>query len=364
MSKPIMEEKILLEVGHLFEIINNELGCSTSNPVEINLNPLIEITIANIIHQLIFGFAYHDKKSRDEYAKWKDLVADHMRNFVSLPILLGLEKPEIFEYLPYFGTKLKLLRRQYEQIIDYCSKQIENHKKDEKDGNFQDYVEAYLTEIRKENPNFDQKQLVNILYDFFLAGQETTANTIIFALIFALNYPKTQERIHKELDKIVGSDRQITVADRSQLVYCQAFINEALRMSNLLPLNLYHTNLKDVEIAGYKIKAGTRIVPQISNILYDSKVFPNPQVFKPERFIDNNGNLKKIEEFVPFSVGKRQCLGESLAKMELHIILTNFFNNYKITAIENELPSMEKIHGVTVQPKPFKCLIQKRNQGF
>ena len=89
--------------------------------------------------------------------------------------------------------------------------------------------------------------------------------------------------------------------------------------------------------------------------------FPEPQKFKPERFINENGELEKIEELIPFSIGKRQCLGESLARMELFLIISNFFNVYKIAPIdENHFPSLEKTPGLTVQPKNFDCKISKR----
>ena len=215
-------------------------------------------------------------------------------------------------------------------------------------------------EIKKENPGFSEKQLREVLFDIFIAGQETTANTIIYSFICALNYPEAQRKFQEELDRVIGSDRIITVADKPNLIYCQAYINETLRLVNLLPQNLFHKNLKDVEINGYKIKAGTTILPQISCVLYDEKIFPDPYTFKPERFIDENGQLKKVDELIPFSIGKRQCPGESLARMELHLIISNFFNNFKITPANGQKPSMNKRPGVTVQPLTFTCDIQKR----
>lgn len=195
----------------------------------------------------------------------------------------------------------------------------------------------------------------------FIAGQETTSNTIIFAIIYALNHPEKLKNLYNELDKVIGNDRRITLGDKNSLPYCNAFIYESQRLVNLLASNLPHKLLKDVEIRGYKIPKGTVIIPQISTILFDDKVFPDPLNFIPERFIDENGDLKKIDEFIPFSMGKRQCLGESLAKMELYLIITNFFNHFNITPLnEEKLPSMKKIRGITVQPYPFECNITKR----
>uniref|UniRef100_A0A914P803 Cytochrome P450 n=1 Tax=Panagrolaimus davidi TaxID=227884 RepID=A0A914P803_9BILA len=225
----------------------------------------------------------------------------------------------------------------------------------------QDYVEAYLCEAAKGNKEFTEHQLAYMLFDFWVAGQETTANTIIFSLLYFLNNPTVQTKIYEELDTVIGSDRRITLSDKTSLIYINAFINEVQRSVNLLPINLMHRTLNDVNVGGFFIKENSTITPMLSAILYDAKIFPEPQKFKPERFINANGELQKIDELIPFSVGKRQCLGESLARMELFLIISNFFNQFKLAPIdENNVPSLEKIPGLTVQPMNFNCKIIKR----
>jgi cytochrome P450 family 23 subfamily A len=278
--------------------------------------------------------------------------------------LFAMHYPKIAPYLPILRNRYYELIDGYRTIIDYCQKQINAHKNAKSnDTEPNDYVDAYLQEAERQGKDstFTEKQLVNALYDMFIAGQETTSNTIIFAIIYALNYPEKLKNLHNELDKVIGNDRRITLGDKNSLPYCNAFIYESQRLVNLLASNLPHKLLRNVEIRGYQIPKGTVIIPQISTILFDDKIFPDPLNFIPERFIDENGDLKKIDEFIPFSMGKRQCLGESLAKMELYLIITNFFNHFNITPVnEEKLPSMKKIRGITVQPYPFECNITKR----
>lgn len=116
-------------------------------------------------------------------------------------------------------------------------------------------------------------------------------------------------------------------------------------MANLLPQNVPHETTRDVVIDGYTIPKGTTIIPQISCVLYDEKVsrhcgymsklwfqiFPDPKRFDPSRFLDADGHLKRVDELIPFSIGKRQCLGEGLARMELFLILANIFNQFRVS---------------------------------
>ena len=84
-------------------------------------------------------------------------------------------------------------------------------------------------------------------------------------------------------------------------------------------------------------------------------------VFRPERFMDGEGNLKKYEEFMPFSIGKRQCLGEALARTELFLFFTSLVHQYKfLPEVAGEYPKEEWQFGVTCLPKPFKVNLQNR----
>jgi cytochrome P450 len=85
-----------------------------------------------------------------------------------------------------------------------------------------------------------------------------------------------------------------------------------------------------VNINGYTLRKGQWIVPQISIILRDPKIYPNPKAFQPERFLDEDGKLKRADELIPFSIGKRQCLGEGLARLELFLVMANLLNQYKV----------------------------------
>ena len=142
--------------------------------------------------------------------------------------------------------------------------------------------------------------------------------------------PEVQNKLHKELDTVIGSDRMITLDDKANLPYTNAVIAEAQRMANLLTMNLHHRSTKDTIIHGYNIPANTTILYQISTVLYSQKYFSEPEKFKPERCLDAEGRFFQPVELIPFGVGKRMCPGEGLARLELYLFAANMYNHFEV----------------------------------
>ena len=97
------------------------------------------------------------------------------------------------------------------------------------------------------------------------------------------------------------------------------------------------------------------------NYSFQGPYWGDGEVFRPERFLDSFGCCKKDERLVPFSTGKRQCLGETLAKAELFLFFTSLLAVFDILPeIDGEPPSEDFVKGVLVQPKPFKLRLCDR----
>lgn len=259
----------------MFDEINEAFG--NAKEIRIEPGPLFEVTVANIINQLLFGFGYHDKKEKEEFSKMKDVISKFMR-LMTWPSINLTFTFYFLRHLPFLKKNMSDLWEAELIIENYCLKQIEAHKTAmkaislEEKSEPRDYVEAYLREAENGKNDFSEKQLMYMLFDMWIAGQETTANTLIFSILYILHNPEVQDKLHVELDSVIGSDRRINLADKSSLIYVNAFINEVQRSVNLLPLNLLHKTLKDVKIGNYNIKKNTVVVPQISVVMYDEKV--------------------------------------------------------------------------------------------
>ncbi|CAI2352585.1 unnamed protein product [Caenorhabditis sp. 36 PRJEB53466] len=360
LGKNLMQEKILLEVEDVFKKFDASEGSEVSIP------PVFDNAIANVINQLLFGYRF-DETRQDEFIALKKIIDAPPELFGRFHIFLAINLPVLAKFIPKSIFE-KPIREFRETTFAFFNKQIEEHRRrvDFSETENSDYVETFLKEQKKREADGDRemfcdKQLANMCLDLWFAGLATTTNTVTWAISYVLNSPEVQEKMHEEMDRVIGSDRLVTTADKNRLPFMNAVINESQRCANIVPLNLQHATTRDTIINGYKIPKGTGVVAQISTVMNDEKVFKQPETFNPERFVDADGKLRKVEELVPFSVGKRQCLGEGLARMELFLFLANFFNRYRVSPSESEgRPSLSKDCGIMVTPRLFSAVLKKR----
>ncbi|KAI6197766.1 hypothetical protein M3Y94_01263700 [Aphelenchoides besseyi] len=252
----------------------------------------------------------------DDFDRYRKQMHELTGNFFT-PTMLVISHVNFAHRLPYFNTYYEKIVKTSEEFRRYFDSELQEHERKLESGEVNeksadDFVYVYMNEMRKSQPGsyFHDKMLRALVLDLFITGQETTSATLVFLVIYVLNHPHVQAEIHRELDEKIGSDRLIGTADRNELVYLNAVINE---------------------------------------------IFPEPEKFKPERFVDSEGKLKKIDELIPFSVGKRECIGRSLATMELLLITANLFNRFRLEFSDlKHPPSMEKIVEFGARYHPFK----------
>ncbi|XP_047443100.1 cytochrome P450 2J2-like [Mugil cephalus] len=344
-----LEKYIQVESSFLCEAFKEEQG----RP----FNPQYTITtaVSNIISSVVFGhrFEYSDQSFRNVLELDNEAV-----------VLAGSAQTQLYDVFPglmnYLPGPHQTVHANYFKILDFLQKEIEKHQEQWNPDNPRDYIDVYLAEMekKKEDPQagFNMETLLVCILDLIEAGTETVATTLRWGLVFMMNYPEIQEKVQAEIDRVIGQSRQPTMADRPNLPYTDAVIHEIQRFGNVLPTGFPKMASKDTTLAGYFIPKGTPISTILSSVLLDKNEWATPDVFNPEHFLNSEGQFVRREAFLPFSAGKRACLGEYLARMELFLFFASLLQRFTITPVPGKMPSMEVVTGFTYSPKAFKML--------
>ncbi|KAM9701573.1 cytochrome P450 2C19-like isoform 2-T2 [Dama dama] len=218
----------------------------------------------------------------------------------------------------------------------------------------------WVQEKQNQQLEFTFENLTTTVFDLFGAGTETTSTTLRYGLLLLLKHPEVTAKVQEEIDHVIGRHRSPCMQDRSHMPYMDAVVHEIQRYIDLIPSSLPHMVTRDVEFRNYIIPKGTDVLVSLTSVLYDDKVFPNPGVFDPGHFLDESGNFKKSDYFMPFSAGKRICAGESLARMEVFLFLTAILQKFTLKSVVDpkDIDTTPIANGFASVPPPYKlCFI-------
>uniref|UniRef100_A0A665TEK8 Cytochrome P450 2J6-like n=1 Tax=Echeneis naucrates TaxID=173247 RepID=A0A665TEK8_ECHNA len=317
-GKRSLESSILNEFIYLSKEFANEKG-KPFNP-----HYIINKAVSNIICSLVFGqrFDYCDEK----FLKMTHLLDKVIQIEGSIWTQLYNAFPMLMKHFP--GPH-HTVQKIYSEILKLMKTEIDQHKKDLDPSEPRDFIDCYLNEIQKVMDSFfHEETLVMCLLDLFVAGTETTSTTLRWALLYMAKYTEIQEKVQAEIDRVIGQSRQPSMEDRPKLPYTDAVIHELQRISNIVPLSLPRVTKREVQLEGYKIPKGVTVIPNLTSVLFDKSTWETPYTFNPGHFLNKEGKFVKQAAFIPFSLGKRACLGENLARMELFLFFTSFMQRF------------------------------------
>ncbi|KAM3834574.1 cytochrome P450 2J4-like [Vipera latastei] len=318
--------------------------------------------VCNIICALSFGcqFAPEDENYQKLTQALETLV-NFTGNFFH--IMYGLF-PQIMKYLP--GPH-KVAQVSRELILSFAKQEIEKHKESSSLHEPQDFIDHYLLQMEKSrndpDSTYSEENLAQCIFDFFAAGTDTTFATLKWALLLLTNHPDIQEKVQKEMEDVFGLSGSISYQDRKTLPYTNAVIHEIQRVKYILLAGVPRQSTKDVNLKGYHIPKGTVIGLNLHSVLLDPEQWETPKEFNPNHFLDKDGKFTEREEFLPFGISQRSCVGEQLARIEIFIFLTSLLRAFSFRLPEgvkelNEAPVVK----VTLHPHPYKlCAIRTQD---
>jgi cytochrome P450 len=212
-----------------------------------------------------------------------------------------------------------------------------------------DLLSMLLDAADPEDPTvtMSDRQIHDECLTILLAGHETTANALSFALWLLGTHPEIQTRLRDEA-KAVFPDRVPNAADYPNLPYALKVFSEALRLYPPVWVTA-RTCAEPYEIAGYAIPKGAILLAPQYVVQRDERFFANPLVFNPDRWTDAEKATRPRYAFFPFAGGSRQCIGEGLAWMEGVLCLAAIARDWKIVSPDPREIAVSP--SVTLRPK-------------
>ena len=208
----------------------------------------------------------------------------------------------------------------------------------------QDILSLMMSAKDEKGKSLKDPELRDELMTLMLAGHETTATAIAWSLYWVHRDPKIKAKLTAEIASLGTDPDPMTVA---KLPYLDAVCQETLRIYPVAMLTFPRVVQESTEIMGYKLEIGQVLVGCIYLLHQREDIFPEAEQFKPERFLSQEFSAY---EFFPFGGGKRRCIGEALAKLEMKLVLATIVSNYKLELV-NDKPEKPARRGVTLAPK-------------
>ncbi|KAJ7961601.1 putative Cytochrome P450 [Quillaja saponaria] len=270
-----------------------------------------------------------------------------------------VDMTECFEILPLnvmtkFLTSMKRLAKEMDEL---CESWIQEHTKMKQKGdqtfdqnNFIDILLSVIEE--KNNYGYSRDTIIKAsILGLILGSTETTSTTIIWLLSLLLKNKHTLKLVQEELDLHVRSERKVESSDINNLVYVQATVKETLRLYPPGPLLVPRLANEDCQVQGYHVPKGTRLIVNAWKMHRDPNVWPEPEEFKPERFLTTHKGVDasgKHFVLLPFGSGRRSCPGYTFATQLILLTIARLLQGFDFTTPSNEPMDMSESSSVSL----------------
>ncbi|KAI6239502.1 (pine wood nematode) hypothetical protein [Aphelenchoides fujianensis] len=305
MGKPQMEARIGVHLHRLLEQVGREVE-KGEGKATLDLHHNLAFCFGNIIHDLVMG--RHYEENDPEFLRFKQMLDNILQSVASVQMLLVDNYPWLRFFLP---TYYRYLSQGFE-LQNFFIQEIQRHEaKLDPNAEPDNFIDCYLRDMKSESRDkYDRQTLALNAGDLWTGGLETVVTTVRWGILFLIHHPDIQAKCQAEVDEVAGRE-PLTLAHRNRTPFLHATMDELQRMVNVLPWNIPHCVEKDVMVGQHFIRAGTTVMPQLGAVMFDERVFPQPERFDPERFMSRDKHAYVPHpSFIPFGLGKRACLGK------------------------------------------------------
>ncbi|XP_057802448.1 6,7,8-trihydroxycoumarin synthase-like [Salvia miltiorrhiza] len=354
--RPIREDEISVMIA--------KISKSASSHEVVNLSEMAMALGSSLICRIAFGKRYDHHGS--EMRRFKKLLEEIMS--ISLAFFVS-------DYIPTLGWvdklvgSLKRLDRIFENHDSFYQELIDEHldprraKKMEEEEDILDTL-IKLKEDKSSPIDLNWNNIKALLMNIFVAGAETSSTAVIWAMTALIKAPSVMKKLQSEIRNSVGKKGKVDEDDLPKLPYLKAVIMESFRLYPSGPLLAPRETIKKGILDGYEIQPKTIVYVNVWAVSRDPEYWENPDEFVPERFLNNNIDLKgKDFELTPFGSGRRICPGMVMGLVNVELIVANLlyrFNWQLPLGIREEDVDTAPMPGLAVAKKNALLLVPEK----
>ncbi|KAK4481533.1 hypothetical protein RD792_012434 [Penstemon davidsonii] len=349
------------EIKLLIKDLSNKSSLSQDFAVKVEMKSKLSELSFNIVMRIVAGKRYFGDQveNYEEARNFRELIR-------GVAYLSGASNADFLPFLiDYEGLEKRMmgLQREFDAFIQGL---IDEHKKKICSSNDiigrKTVIESML-ELQQSEPEFYSDEIIKgIILVLLLAGTDTTAVTMEWAMDLLLNHPNVLKKARAELDYHVGHNCLVEEPDLSKLPYLQGIVNEALRLYPAVPLLVPRESSNDCTIGRFDVPSKTMLLVNAWSIHRDPKLWDDPESFKPERYDGLEDEAYKLK-LIPFGLGRRRCPGAGLANREVALALASLIQCFEWERIDEELVNMDEGMGLSMpKAKPLEAMCRVREE--
>ncbi|KDP34572.1 hypothetical protein JCGZ_11122 [Jatropha curcas] len=347
------------EVGFLIDPILKP-SLKSSSPVDLSEKTL-SLT-ANVICRAAFGKSFQERGFNHD--RFQEAIHEAFAMLGSFPAT------DFFPHVGWIVDRLTglhtTLERVFQEFDEFYQKIIDDHiRMGKADPGHEDVIDVLLDLERHRTASggiqISRNHIKAILMDIFLAGVDTGAVVMVWAMTELVRNPRVMRKAQEEIRSLIGEKIKVSESDTDKFIYLKSVLKETMRLHPPVPLLLPREAISQFNINDYEIHPKTRIQVNVWAIGKDPKIWKNPEEFIPERFIDNSIDFRgQNYEFLPFGGGRRSCPGITMGLALVELALANL-----LFCFDWELPynmkeadiNMEEKFGLTNHKKEALMLV-------
>ncbi|XP_021901245.1 cytochrome P450 71B35-like [Carica papaya] len=350
----IREEEIASQMKFIAQ------SASTSSPVDLN-QKLLALT-ANVICRVGFGMSFQGSEIDND--RFHEVI------YEALAMLGSFSAADFFPYVGWIADRLSGLHarreKSFHDLDAFYERAIDHHRRSKKAEEGKEDIIDVLLKLETEKVEIGDKPLSEhilkqSLMDVFLAGIDTAALTMTWAMTELIRNPRVMKKVQAEIREKIGNRGKVREEELDQLEYLQLVVKETFRLHAPGPLLIPREAMTEFKISGYTIYPKTRIQVNVWAIGRDPNIWKDPEEFIPERFQNSSIDFKGQNfELLPFGGGRRGCPGVYMGAVMVELALANLlycFDWELPQGMKKEDISTEEAAGLTVHKKEHLRLV-------